>query len=89
MNNEAIVQALIRGGRVFIVAGLVALGLDLGAIVEIGTGGDVLYGPLIFAVATAVIEAILKAVGGPTEPATPVAGRTAASSANRPNPLSI
>lgn len=90
MNNEAIVQAVLQGVKVFIVAGLTALGADLSGIIAIGTAGDPLTGPLLLSVGTALIVAILKAIGGPTTPAPVTHGRGAGeAAAERPSFLAV
>ena len=92
MSNETLYQAAIRAARVFLVAGLVALGADASNIVNIGTGNDVFIGPLILSIVIAAIEAALKAIGGPTEKMPVTRGRAGAGDADpskRPNPLSI
>lgn len=89
--SEGITQALIRAVRVFVVAGLGALGLDATNIVQIGTGGDVITGPLVLSVVVAAIEAILKAIGGATTPLADsgVRGAGDRASTKRPNPFAI
>lgn len=89
MNNQALTQALLRAARVFVVAGLVALGADASGIIEIGSGGDVLTGPLALAIANAVIEAILKAIGGATTPVVAQVGRGVGEGEKSPNILSV
>lgn len=90
MNNEAIIQALLQGLKVFVVAGLTALSADLSGLVAIGTANDPLTGPLILSIISAVIVAILKAIGGPTTPAPVTHGRAAGeSAAPRPNILAV
>lgn len=95
MGSEALVQAIIVGARVFIVAGLGAIGSDAVNLVQIGTAGNEIAAGLALAIVPAVISALLKIVGGPTVPApvtggvrgAPGDGRVA--SAERPNVFAV
>jgi hypothetical protein len=88
--NEAIVQALMQGLKVFVVAGLTALGADAANLVAIGTEGDLLTGPLVLSIISAVIVAALKAIGGPTQKVETTVGRGAQlTKGERPSILSV
>lgn len=91
--SERLVQALIRAGVVFVVAGLTALGADASGIVEIGTGGDPFTSPLILSIVMAAIQGALKFFGGATAPAGGLSGARGLAgdggSAKRPNTLAV
>ena len=88
--NEAVVQALIKGVVIFVIAGLTALGLNAAELVQIGTQGDPITGPLTLSIVTALIGAILKWIGGPTTDAPVTHGRSApAGSFKRPSIFSV
>ena len=90
VNNETIVQALMQGFKVFVIAGLTALGANAANLVQVGTAGDPLYGPLVLSVVLAVITAIVKAIGGPTQQVVRQVGRGAPlAKGERPSILSV
>ena len=88
--NETTIQALIRLGRVLVVTLLVFVGenaTDLLAFIE-----DPMVRTIVLSGIVAVIEAILKAIGGATEPPSVTRGRTAdgtEAAVERPNALAI
>lgn len=86
--NEGLAQAGIRLLIVFITAGLGALGANLTILQE--AVDDPIMASAVVAIATAVINAILKYLGGPTEPM-PAAdsGVRAAAPKKRPNWFAI
>jgi hypothetical protein len=95
--SETLVQAIIRLVVVFIVAGLTAVAANLTILAN--AVSDPIYSALVVAIGTAVISAILKYLGGPTQPVTPVVepvaalGRAASAAGTvvvkRPNWLAI
>lgn len=82
--NERIVQALMRAAVVFVVAGLTALGADAANIVDIGVGGDSTTGALVLSIMLAVIQALLKWLGGVTWQMPGDDGRAAAGARSLP-----
>jgi hypothetical protein len=64
--NEALVQAVERLITIFVVAGLVAIGADLTILKD--AISDPTLATFVFAIGTAVIDAVLKYIGGATMP---------------------
>lgn len=90
--NERLMQALIRLVVVFLTAGVGAVAANLTILQE--AISDPIFASLVFSTATAVLSAILKWLGGATEPAEPVAegarsGGRGARAPRRPNPLAL
>jgi hypothetical protein len=87
--DERLVQALIRLVIVFITAGLAALGTSLTVLQE--AISDPILASTIVAVVTAVINAILKYLGGATSQPVTEEGVRASNrrGENRPNVLAV
>lgn len=94
--NERLVQAVIRLIVIFVASGLTALGANLTILQE--AVDDPILSALVFSLGTSLITAVLKWLGGATQPVSPVAAdtegvragrRRAAAEPERPNIFAI
>jgi hypothetical protein len=81
LNSERLVQALIRLAVTFVLAGIAAVIPMLSILSE--SVSDPVLATVVIAVATAVLQAIAKYLGGPTEPVQPMLGAGATGSSRR------